>query len=354
MVSGGREDESGKNQNATALSVLGASKGGRARAEHLSPEQRKAIATNAAMKRWGVEPVRAVCDGVIKLGDIELACANLPDGRRVIAEATMLRALGRGYSGYYSQRDAAAPPGAAVPPRYLSPAFLRPFISKELAGLQPIPYLTKAGGLAKGVEAEAVPQICEVWLKAREVGKLNEIQLRTAAKAEIILRGLARVGIAALIDEATGFQDERERNALAQILERFIAKELQPWVKTFPVDYYREIYRLRNWFWPPKSKTHNSILGKYTNDLVYDRLAPGVREELHKLTPRNPKGRLKHKLFQHLTEDTGHPKLREHLGAIVMAMKLSKSWEEFMATMDRHLKRFPKGPLLPFPDDSKA
>jgi hypothetical protein len=348
------DDEDGKNKNASALSALGASKGGKERAKRLSPEQRKAIATSAAITRWGMEPVRAVCDGFLKIGDIELACANLPDGRRVIAEITMLQALKRGYSGYYSQRDAAAPAGSAVPPRYLSPAFLRPFISEELKALQPIPYVTKSGVLAKGVEASAVPQICEVWLKARDAGKLNDVQLRTAAQAEIILRGLARVGITALIDEATGFQEERERNALAKILERFIAKELQPWAKTFPMDYYREIYRLRNWTWPPKSKTHNSNLGKYTNDLVYDRLAPGVREELHKLTPRNPKGRLKHKLFQHLTEDTGHPKLREHLGSVVMAMKVSKNWADFMATMNKHLKKWPKGPLLPFGEETKS
>jgi hypothetical protein len=228
------DDEDGKNKNASALSALGASKGGKERAKRLSPEQRKAIATSAAITRWGMEPVRAVCDGFLKIGDIELACANLPDGRRVIAEITMLQALKRGYSGYYSQRDAAAPAGSAVPPRYLSPAFLRPFISEELKALQPIPYVTKSGVLAKGVEASAVPQICEVWLKARDAGKLNDVQLRTAAQAEIILRGLARVGITALIDEATGFQEERERNALAKILERFIAKELQPWAKTFP------------------------------------------------------------------------------------------------------------------------
>ena len=49
------------------------------------------------------------------------------------------------------------------------------------------------------------------------------------------MRGLARVGIIALVDEATGFQRIREERALATILEKFIAKEIQPWAMTFPL-----------------------------------------------------------------------------------------------------------------------
>jgi hypothetical protein len=42
-----------KNPHAVALSKLGASKGGQARAEKLSDERRAEIARNAAAKRWG-------------------------------------------------------------------------------------------------------------------------------------------------------------------------------------------------------------------------------------------------------------------------------------------------------------
>lgn len=337
-----------KNEAAAALSALGASKGGKARAARLAPERRRAIGTKGALKRWGVEPVEATHAGLLKLGDIELACANLPDGKRVIAESTMLAALGRGYSGYYSQRDALAPAGTAVPPRYLSPKVLRDFIPKDLAELQLIPYLTPAGGLAKGVNAEAVPQICEVWLEARAAGKLNKAQLRTAAKAEIILRGLARVGIIALVDEATGYQDQRAQNALAEILEAFIAKELRPYLATFPADFYKEIYRLNGWKYPVLSGQRPSVVGKWTNDLVYDRLAPGVREELHRLTPRDEKGRLKYKLFRWLTEEVGSPKLENHLNILVALGRASDTWQGFKRAVDRALPKFGANFKLPF------
>jgi hypothetical protein len=42
-----------RNQAAVALSKLGASKGGKARAKSLSAAKRKAIAKKAAKKRWG-------------------------------------------------------------------------------------------------------------------------------------------------------------------------------------------------------------------------------------------------------------------------------------------------------------
>jgi hypothetical protein len=56
-----------------------------------------------------------------------------------------------------------------------------------------------------------------------------------------LLRAFARVGIVALVDEATGFQDIRARDDLHKILEAYIAKELLPWTKRFPNEFYKEI-----------------------------------------------------------------------------------------------------------------
>lgn len=122
-------------------------------------------------------------------------------------------------------------------------------------------------------------------------------------------------------------------------------------MSTFPIDYYKELFRLRGWKFPdlPKDQQKRPILvGKITNDVVYDRLAPGVRQELVRLTPRDEKGRLKHRLFQRLTEEVGHPKLREHLASVTSLMKASDSWEQFKAMLDRALPRHGDTPYLPF------
>ena len=48
-----RPEDSTKNQAAVALGRKGGLKGGRARADSLTPEERKTIARAAAKKRWG-------------------------------------------------------------------------------------------------------------------------------------------------------------------------------------------------------------------------------------------------------------------------------------------------------------
>ncbi|MGB6539842.1 MAG: hypothetical protein WBF03_03075 [Xanthobacteraceae bacterium] len=77
------------------------------------------------------------------------------------------------------------------------------------------------------------------WLRAREAGKLQKQQLGKAQKAEILTRALAETGIAALVDEATGYQNVRPQNALQEYLAHIIRKELAAWVKKFPDEFMR-------------------------------------------------------------------------------------------------------------------
>jgi len=52
------------------------------------------------------------------------------------------------------------------------------------------------------------------------------------------LRGLARIGILALVDEATGYQDVRDpRLRLQVILNRYLKDEWSKWTKRFPNDF---------------------------------------------------------------------------------------------------------------------
>jgi hypothetical protein len=332
-------------------------KGGRARAEKLAPERRKEIASTAASARWRGAPVKATHAGVIRIGDASLDCANLVDGRRVISEAAIMRALERGYSGYYSQRDAAEEKGgSAVLPRYVAPKAIQPFIPNDLLALlsEPIAYMPPGGSaMAKGVEAQALPKICRVWIEARNAQKLKgDAQRKTAAKAEMLSFGFAEVGIAALVDEATGFQRERATDALAKILEAFIAKELQPYVPTFKQEYYAQLFRLRGLEYPKDTVQRPQYFGVLTNDIVYKRLAPGVLAELKKVIPRNEAGRPTAKYFQRLTSNKGYPKLMEHLGAVMAVMRLSSDYHDFIGKLDMLYPRYGQQMLLPYEPDT--
>jgi hypothetical protein len=124
------------------------------------------------------------------------------------------------------------------------------------------------GAPAFGYPATILADICDAVLAARKAGALQQQQLHIAEQCEILVRGFARVGIIALVDEATGYQRDRARDALAKILEAFIAKELQPYLPTFPADYYEQMFRLRGLEYPHGSVKRPQYFGILTNDVV--------------------------------------------------------------------------------------
>ncbi len=330
---------------AKILSERGAAKGGRARARSLSAEERRNIAMKAASARWGVP--RAVHDGEIHVGDKAIPCAVLEDGTRLLTQEGFLKAIGRSgkpAAGRGSSVEKVAP--------FLALDSLKPFVDEELAtSTKPLIFQTVTGGRAFGYKAELLPKVCEVYLQARDEGVLMRNQLRFAQACDILMRGLAHVGIIALVDEATGYQKVRDREALQAILEKFIRKELAAWVQRFPQEFYHEIYRLKGWNWPAMGKNRYSVVGKYTIDLVYERLAPKVLEELEARNPKDHKGKRKAKHHQWLTDDMGIPALSQHLFALMALARATDTWDAFKRLVDRALPKRDSNLLLPFPGD---
>ncbi len=313
------------------------SKGGNARAYKLSDDERKAIAVNAADARWGIE--KATHSGVLKIGNMEFPCSVLSDGTRILTQSDFMEGMGMYYSGWVAKNK---PEGqAADVPHFLAFETLKPFVEKNLGSLQSIvvKYKTEKGALAHGVRAEIIPRICEVWLDADEALKLGKRQKLVAEKAKIMIRALAHVGIVALVDEATGYQEVRNKEALQSLLDAFLRHELAAWAKRFPDEFYKEIFRLRGWPWNKLSNKRPILIGKLTNDIVYERLAPGVLSELENRNPKDDRGRRAHKHHQWLTEDVGDPALAQHLHAVIGLMRASATWPAFKALLD---KAFPK------------
>ena len=248
-------------------------------------------------------------------------------------------------------------------PVFASANNLIPFMGNELrvALGTPILYRSIAGNLAYGTKADLLPRVCDAWLKARDAGDVLTDRQQVLVKGiDMIMRGFAVVGITALIDEATGYERQKEANSLAKILEAFVAKELQKWLPTFDLEFYELICQVRD---EPLSrvKARPPYFGKLTNNLVYDRLAPGVRAKLEEVNPVQENGRRKAKHHQHLTPDMGHPKLKEHLAGIVTALKMAKimkiDWRGFMEMVDKTHPKYvvPKPtPLFDHLDDNPA
>ncbi|MBC7620138.1 MAG: P63C domain-containing protein [Candidatus Saccharibacteria bacterium] len=153
------------------------------------------------------------------------------------------------------------------------------------------------------------------------------------------MRSLAKVGIAALVDEATGYQEVRDRDALQALLDKYLLQEHAAWAKRFPDDFYRQMFRLKNWEFPTPGGARPGVVGRYTLDIVYERLAPGLVDELKERNPKSEAGHRKTKHHQWLTDDVGHPALTNHIHAVMGLMRASKTWEMFKTLLD---SAFPK------------
>ncbi len=321
--------------------------GGHARAEKLSPSKRREIAQKAAAARWSGHLPGATHEGELEVAALSLPVAVLADGTRLMISKAFMTALGRPWKGSYKSTNL---------PNFIDAKNLIPFIPKELYDvLDPIEFINKRGQKALGYRAELLQMVCDVYLDARKAGDvLTPAQARLASQAEILIRGFARVGIIALVDEATGYQRDRATDALARILEKFIAKELQPWVKTFPDEFYKEMFRLRKLDFPREAVKRPQYFGHLTNDIIYKRLAPGVLEELKNSVPRLPSGRRKGTLQQKLTPDLGHPKLREHLASVTTIMALSDDYEDFKRKLNKRHPRYAENMAFDFDNDDSS
>ena len=280
--------------------------------------------------------------GVMRLGDNEVVCAVLEDGQRVITQRAFLRAIGRDYR-LKGRRFRPASDDVGLPP-FLAAKNLEPFIDGQFPTTSaPILFKLPAEGrhntLALGYRAELLPEVCRVFIRARQEKKLTKKQEHVADRSEVLLAALATVGIIALVDEATGFQAERERDALEKILAAYINPELRPWTRYFPDEYYQELFRILGWSYKPMQVKRPKLIGKITDEVIYKQLPPGVREELRRKNPANAKGNRPYRYPQLLTPDMGVPHLQNQLLAVMTLLRVADDKADF----DRLCARaFPK------------
>ncbi len=278
----------------------------------------------------------------LTIGGFEMPCYVLDTGQRVLSQGGMLNALG------IKRGGSAKAPGDRLA-RFANQERLKPFITKELLiGIQnPVQFVTKKGVIALGYDAEVLQGIVRGVAKAYLQNKLQKQQRDIGKNAEALDDAFSKVGVIALIDEATGYQYDRERQELQTILQAYISKDLLPWQRKFPDDFYKEIFRLNGWpFTVTGIKNRPGVVGHWTNQLIYDKLPRGVLRELKNKTPKTSSGGRAHRFHQLLTKDIGHPHLEKQLVAVTTLMKVSSDWGDFLQKFQQLYGQ----QLLPFPE----
>ncbi|MDB5533661.1 MAG: hypothetical protein JWO28_1976 [Hyphomicrobiales bacterium] len=303
-------------------------------------KRRREIASLGGKARWADLP-QATHEGPLKLGEAVIPAAVLKDKRRVLTQSAVMNALGRARQAkgrsYYE--------GDVNLPAFITAKNLKPFIPKELyVTSSQVEFRTIKGGKAFGYPAELLPKICGVFIDADEAGALTAMQKHIAAKARLLLRGLAETGIIALVDEATGYQAVRPKDELQLILAAYISPTLLPWTERFPTEFFREMFRVYGWAWPYTEDHYPGpqgprYAGKLIKQIIFENLPPGVLDELNKLNPPDAKWQRKSRMSQLLSSEFGHPHVEKLVALNTMLFKLSDNKEEFK----RHYKKaFPK------------
>ena len=221
-------------------------------------------------------------------------------------------------------------------PPFLASDNLKPSISDDLReSTTPIVFRAPKGQRAFGYDAALLPKVCEVYLEARDKKAALSSQRHIVETCDLLMRGLAHVGIIALVDEATGYQEDRARDELQKILAAYISEALLPWTKRFPDDFFRHIYRLQGWPYRPGSAKRTPYVGKLINKYIYDKLPNGVLDKLRGLNPPIRSGRRAHEHHQFLTADTGNVHLDRQTTAILTLMRISDSKDHYEALFDK-------------------
>ncbi len=278
----------------------------------------------------GQKVLDAVYSGQLPIGDIELDCAVLDGGVRVLSERAVHRAFGSKRGGSHWKRIKENEGGANLP-SFLSAKNYSRFISNDLEAAlrEPILYRSNAGATpAHGIKAELLPEICGVFLSARRARELHHSQEHLAIQAEILMEAFAKVGIIALVDEATGYQHDRSHDALRLLLSKYIAQVLQKWIKTFPDAFFAELYRLYG-----NDTSHGKrpqYYGRFINKYVYDPIENGyVKQELDKLNITD-EGKRRARFHQWLN-DEGRNMLIHQIGRVQGLMEMCPDIEQFKA-----------------------
>lgn len=260
--------------------------------------------------------------GKIDLGGDELDVYVLDTEDRVIA----LRSAIKSFAGVESGNLGS----------YVGASALKPFINSDLILGELVDFSIPGTQLTgRGMTTEHFELICTGYVQALyEKAPMTDRQREIAIKCAVLSAGLARTGLDALIDEATGYQYERAEDALQVKLRAFIAEELRAWEKTFPDALWEEFGRLTNWKTP--LQTRPKWWGKLVTELIYDTLDPDVAKYL-----KDNKPAAGVKWHQQLTENYGIRQLVSRCYEVIGMAKTCDDIHELRQRVARHYGKRP-------------
>lgn len=279
--------------------------------------------------------LRATHTGVLDFDGVKIPCAVLENGLRVITVREVRTALGRtGTPRVFKLAD------------LVGAKNLKPFRDRHLQGSsKELTFRLPNGQVARGVDARVLPRLCRVYTDALMAGVLRDNQLPIAKRCYEILSALADVSMYALVDEASGYQYERDATELQRLLPRFIRAELRPYAPIFPREVFQNLYRFLGYKWTDTTQ-HPKCMGALINWAFYGRMIEGLPAELQRRNPADENGQRRQRHHQYLSDDIGKPMLEQLIIGFLAIARTKNTWEAFKEEYDRAFPRQHKAPIL--------
>jgi hypothetical protein len=299
--------------------------GGKARAESLSPEDRKRIAQNAAVARWGQKPLQATHMGNFK-GDfgIDVECYVLNDELKtaVISKRGMGPALG--FKGDGGSRLTQFVKGKTIS-QYAGQELLEKIENPIVfQGVMP-GIASKSRSETHGYDVTILIDLCRAIINAESDGKLLPSQTNIAKQAHIIMTASAKAGIQGLVYALAGY--DRTKEEVIAAYKMYVAEEAREYEREFSPELYEQWYRLYGLTKPERGRPWE--FRYLTIDHIYKPLAKsnGKVFTLAKAS-KQANGEKNNKIHQFLSE-IGVKALRTQVGKITGIATVSDSREEY-------------------------
>lgn len=263
----------------------------------------------------------ATHQGILNLADVQLQSHVLDNGMRVFNQTELFKAFNRPRKGEVRIEGLPSIVGAKN---------LGKYVNKEIKEiLKPIHYIDTEGNLTGGYNAFVIPCVCDLYLMCEDAGELRPNQVPIAKQAQKLIRALSKLGIIALIDEATGYQKAYKKE-YQYVVNLYVNDIFLPWKTRFHRVFFEQVYRLYNWNYNPYRMRHPQCLGHFINKYVYSYLPDGCLKALKTKNPKDENtGLRKRKHHQHLSKNIGLPHLEKHLLKLITIMELSSTIDDF-------------------------
>lgn len=249
---------------------------------------------------------RVIVSGVLEVFN-EIPCYVLDDGQRIFRLSNLTKALRGKEHGKFGNYLAANNIQKYLPTRLVP-------LSDETHDRVPqgVVEFVHNNKIEKGYNSEDFMDVCIAFIEAGHSEELSDVQKEILVNANKYIMACAKVGITALIDEATGYQNLREDNALQLKLKFFLSDQLRDWEKTFPDELWKQFGRLTNWKGSINSRPR--YWGKLVNELIYECIDEDLAKYLKETKPLMPSHT---KYHQWLNENYGVRALTEHIWQII-------------------------------------